>query len=143
MSAPYFNGIQVDEHDRFAGYTAGSASLQQFQLCGINSSGELINPAADGDYAVVLDDAPSLSGSTQGANGEYSGGYVVGQNYGVVTGGIMKVIAGTTLAVGDQVMANTSGQAIVATSGNIAIGFSLGAAASGDYCSIRIAYSNV
>lgn len=128
----------VPNHGRWA-FPAGSASLAQYQFVALNGSGQLITPAAAGVFAMVLDDAPSNAGATLGTNGLYSGGYTVGRNYGVVFDGVMKVIAGGTIAAGVAIKTDTSGHAVASsTSGDVVLGWTLGACVSGDLVSILL-----
>lgn len=117
---------------------AGSAALAQFQFVTFNATGQLVTPAS-GVFAVVLDDAPSLSGATLGTGGEYSGGYVVGVPYTYVFQGIQKVITGANLNAGVAVMSDNSGHAIGATgAGNVILGWTLSASSSGDIASVLL-----
>ncbi len=127
-------------------FPAGSASLQQYQFCALNSSGQLITPgnASSGTFAVILDDAPSLSGSTT-TNDFQTGGFSVGTSYGCIVGPcIAKVIAGATLSAFVSVMTDLNGHAIAATSGSVVLGWTMTAASSGDYVQILMehAYHN-
>lgn len=112
---------------------AGSANLAQYQFVTFNGSGQLVTPSS-GVFAVVLDDAPSNANATfNSSTGFYSGGYVVGRNYGYVFQGVMKVFFGGTVAAGQPVMSDGSGHAIVATgAGNVILGWALEAHVSGD-----------
>ena len=117
---------------------AGSANLAQFQFVTFNNAGQLITPGS-GVFAVVLDDAPSLANATQGTGGEWSGGYVVGTNYGYVFQGVQKVITGANLNPGVAVMSDNSGHAIAATgAGNVILGWTLAASSSGDIAPILL-----
>jgi hypothetical protein len=128
----------VPAHGRWA-FPAGATSLAQFQFVEINSSGELITPASAGIFAVVLDDAPQLSGATLGTGGEYSGGYTVGVPYGVVFQGVQKVITGANLTPGTAVKTDTSGHAVAASSaGDVILGWTLFASNSGDLAPILL-----
>lgn len=126
----------VPSHARWS-FPAGSASLTQFQFVSINSTGQIITPTVTGAYAVVLDDAPSLSGATI-TNDLPSGGYTVGAQYGCVFSTIcaQKVITGASLNPGVAVMTDTSGHAVAALSGAVVLGWTIAASSSGDLATI-------
>ena len=140
MTAPWIGTSLVPEKGHWS-FPAGSASLQQFQFVSFNPSGQLITPTASTSYALVLDDAPNItsSGATL-SNGEWSGGYVVGQYYSAVFMGIVKVIAGGSITAGTQVMSDTSGHAVTLTSPgtNFCQGIAWGSASSGDLVSVLL-----
>lgn len=124
----------VDAHGRLAA-PAGTASLTQFTFVALNSSGQLVAPSANGLAIGILDDAPQLnaSGVTLGANGEYSGGYVVGTQYGYVFSGAQKVYAAANLAPMTPIATNASGQAVaVSGTGTYILGVTLAACNTGD-----------
>ena len=118
-------------HGRWS-FPAGTAGLQQYQFCALNSTGQLVAPTATGVFAVVLDDAPSLQVSTVGTGGVETGGYSVGKNYGTVFAGIMKVISGANLTPGAAIMTDTSGHAIPAITTAVILGWTLQSSNSGD-----------
>lgn len=133
-------------------FPAGSASLQQFQLVALGTSGSLLTPGANGATTTgiataniigVLDDAPSTTvGTYTSGNEEYSGGFTVGVNYNVNIQDVPKVIFGGTVPAGAPVTSDASGHAIVASGTNtIIIGISLEAHVSGDVGPILIAPS--
>ena len=124
-------------HGRWS-FPAGTAGLQQYQFCALNSTGQLIMPAATGVFAVVLDDAPSLQVSTVGTGGVVTGGYTVGTNYGTVFDGIMKVISGANLTPGAAIQTDTNGHAVPAVSGGVILGYTLAASSSGDVISVLL-----
>lgn len=123
----------VPAHARWS-FPAGTASLQQFQFVGINSSGQIVAPAASGVYALVLDDAPSVAAATGTTADMPTGGYTVGAYYGCVFSSIcvMKVLTGANLTAGTAVMTNTSGAAIAATGTGVVLGYAIAASNSGD-----------
>lgn len=125
------------QHGRWS-FPAGSAGLQQYQFVAINSSGQIVTPTSTGVFAVVLDDAPSLAVSTVGTGGVVTGGYTVGQNYGCVFDGIMKVISGATLSPGAAIQTDTSGHAVSAVTGGVILGWTLAASSSGDIISVLL-----
>lgn len=61
-----------------------------------------------------------------------------GDVVGVILEGTAEVIAGGTIARGASVTATTAGAALTATAGQVAIGFALRAAVSGDIFDIKI-----
>lgn len=127
----------VGDLDRWV-FPAGAASLQQYQFVTFNASGQIITPTS-GVFCVVLDDAPSLASSTLNADGLYSGGYTVGENYTCVFQGVQKVITGANLTAGQAIMSDNSGHAIAATgSGNIILGWALYSSNSGDVAPILL-----
>lgn len=128
----------VPSHARWS-FPAGSASLTQFQFVNVNSSGQIITPAATGVFAFVLDDAPSNVGATI-TNDMPSGGYTVGNYYGCVapSGVFQKVITGASLTPGQAVMTDASGHGIVAITGAIVLGWAIGASSSGDIATLLL-----
>lgn len=124
-------------HGRWS-FPAGATGLAQYQFCALNSTGQLITPAATGVFAVVLDDAPNIQNSTLGSDGLYSNGYTVGQNYGTVFAGIMKVRCNATMNPGTSVMTDTNGKAIAAISGAVILGWTLVATSAGDIAEILL-----
>lgn len=135
----------VDAHGRIA-YPAGTTGLQQFLFVALNSSGQLVLPSANGLAIGVLDDAPPLnaSGQTLGSNGEWSGGFTVGNSntgpfYGVVFSGAQKVYAAATLAPMSPVATNSSGQAVAASgSGTNILGVTMYGCNSGDLVMVNV-----
>ena len=127
----------VPSHARWA-FPAGSTSLTQFQFVQINSSGQIVTPATSGVYALVLDDAPALSGATI-TNDMPSGGFVVGAFYSCVfsTICVQKVLTGANLTVGQAVMTDASGHAVPQTGSGVILGYAIQASNSGDI--VRIA----
>lgn len=127
-------------HARWS-FEAGSAGLQQYQFCALNSTGQIITPGTTGIFAVVLDDAPSLAVSTVGTGNVLTGGYTVGQYYGCVlpTGSVMKVITGATFSTpGTAVMTDLSGHAIAQSGTGITLGYTIATSSSGDIASILL-----
>jgi hypothetical protein len=118
-------------------FPAGSTSLTQFQFVVVNSSGQIVTPAATGVYALVLWEGGNLATQTI-ANDMPSGGYVVGSYYGVLSSMMSwaKVITGANLAVNTPVMTDTSGHAIAATGSGVILGYTLAASNSGDIVEI-------
>jgi len=114
-------------------FPAGSTSLAQFQFVVINSSGQIVTPSATGVFALVLWEAGNLATETI-TNNMPSGGYVVGNNYGVISPFMSwsKVITGANLTVGQAVMTDTSGHAIPQTGSGVILGYALAASNSGD-----------
>ena len=118
-------------------FPAGSTSLTQFQFVVVNSSGQIVTPAATGVYAFVLWEAGNLATQTI-TNDMPSGGYVVGAYYGVLSPMMSwaKVITGASLAVNTPVMTDTSGHAIAATGSGVILGYTIAACNSGDVVEI-------
>lgn len=114
-------------------FPAGSANLTQFQFVAINSSGQIVTPAATGVFALVLDDAPSLAGATI-TNDMPSGGYTVGRFYGCLSTMMAwaKVITGASLGAGVAVQTDTNGHAVPLVAGGVALGYTVAASSSGD-----------
>lgn len=128
----------VDPHGRWA-FPAGATTLQQFTFVALNGSGQLVAPSANGLAIGVLDEAPQLAGATLNTNEEYTGGYTVGVNYGVVFSGVQKVYAAATLAAGVIVATNASGQAVAASgSGTYILGVTMQACNSGDLVPVNV-----
>jgi hypothetical protein len=127
---------RVPSHARKA-YPAGATSLTQFQFVELNSSGQIITPTVTGVYALVLDDAPALSGATI-TNDMPSGGYIVGAYYGCVFSTVcsQKVITGANLTAGQAVMTDTNGHAVPLVAGGVALGYAGHASNSGDIVQI-------
>ena len=130
-------------HARWS-FAAGTAGLQQYQFCSLNSSGQLVAPSSGvtvtGVFAVILDDAPSLAVSTVGTGNVLTGGYSVGSFYGVVlpTGSVMKVITGATLSTpGTPVTTDANGHAVAVTNlSQPVLGYTIQASTSGDIAPI-------
>lgn len=124
----------VPSHARWSfPLASGNTGVGQYQFVQVTSTAQIEAPSATGVFCVILDDAPSNVNATLGSNDLYTGGYVVGVNYGCVlpTGVVQKVYYGGTLNAGVPVMANTSGQAVAAT-GGITLGYTMEAGASGE-----------
>lgn len=122
----------VPSHARWD-FQAASASLTQFQFVQVNSSGLIQTPTVTGVYALVLDDAPALSGATI-TNDMPSGGYVVNAWYGCVFSTIcaQKVITGAALTPGTPVMTDANGHAVPQVPGGVILGYAIQASNSGD-----------
>ena len=125
----------VDPHGRWS-YPAGAANLAQYLFVALNAAGQLILPTSQGHAIGVLDDAASLAASTQGADGEYSGGFIVGRFYGVVFRGVIKVRAGANLAPMAPVGSDASGRAVAAT--GVTLGITMAACNSGDLVPVNV-----
>jgi hypothetical protein len=128
----------VPSHARWS-FPAGSSNLQQFQFVALNASGQIVTPAATGVYAMVLDDAPALAGSTI-VNDMPTGGFTVGVYYGCVApmGCFQKVITGAALTPGTAVMTDTNGHAVAAVTGAVVLGFTIASSNAGDIAVIAL-----
>ena len=122
----------VPPHARWS-LPAGSTSLTQFQFVALNGSGQVVTPSSTGVWALVLDDAPALSGSTI-TNDMPTGGYVVGAYYSCVASTIcfQKVISGANLTPGQAVQTDASGHAVPLVTGGVTLGHAIQASNSGD-----------
>lgn len=127
----------VPSHARWA-FPASTASLTQYQYVNLTSTSTLQTPTATGVWAMVLDDAPALSGATI-SNDMPTGGFVVGAYYGCVFPQlcVQKVISGQNLTTGQAVMTDTSGHAVQLVAGGVILGYTIEASNSGDI--VRIA----
>lgn len=116
---------------------AGSASLAQFQFVQINSSGQIVTPAASGVFALVLDEAGALATETI-TNDMPSGGYTVGAHYGCLSTSAAwcKVKSGANLTAGQAVMTDASGHAVPASGSGVVLGYAIAASNSGDIVTI-------
>lgn len=96
-----------------------------FKFVSLNSSGQAILPAASGNsvYGVVSSEPKAAA---------------VGSYLTVDVIGIVKVVAGGTVATGARVMANTSGQAITATTGLNVAGIARKGGASGEIIEVLL-----
>lgn len=132
-------GYRVNPFARKA-FQAGSASLTQFQFVQVNSSDQIVTPAASGVFCWVLDDAPALSGATI-TNDMPSGGYVVGAYYGCINPflAMPKVIAGASLSANAAVTTDTSGHAVAVAGSGVILGYTVAACSSGDIVQIAAA----
>lgn len=84
-----------------------------------NSQNLLVNESAtvDDQYALAVDGSKPAYPVRDGNNGS-----VTPATCGIAVGGRVKVVAGGTITAGQPVMPNSSGQGIVATSGNYSCG---------------------
>lgn len=131
-------GSLVSEFGRWT-YPAGATNLVQFQFVTVNAAGQIVMPSA-GNLCVVLDDAPA-----PGALG-VAGPTIVGTIYTVVFTGIMKVIAGGTLAPFVPVTTDSSGHAVTAVGAaqsSSVMGFTMTSCSSGDIVPINLTYAGL
>ena len=98
-----------------------------FKFVSVNSSGQLVLPAANGSpvYGVVSENAASSA---------------TGSPVTVDIIGIVKVVAGATVATGARVMANTNGAAITATTGLNVAGIARKGGASGEIIEVLLTH---
>lgn len=98
-----------------------------FKFVSLNSSGQLILPAASGNpvYGVVSENAASSA---------------TGSPVTVDVVGITRVVAGATVATGARVMGNTSGAAITATTGLNVAGIARKGGASGEIIEVLLTH---
>jgi hypothetical protein len=99
-----------------------------FKFVQLNSSGQAILPGTAGNeiYGVVSNEPKSSA---------------VGTPLTVDVFGIVKVVAGGTVATGARVMANTSGQAVTATTGLNVAGIARKGGASGEIIEVLLTHS--
>lgn len=99
-----------------------------FKFVQLNSSGQAILPGTAGNevYGVVSEEAKSSA---------------TGSPVTVDLAGIVKVVAGGTVATGARVMANTSGQAVTATTGLNVAGIARKGGASGEILEVFLTHS--
>jgi hypothetical protein len=122
----------VSQWGRYS-FPAGATGLAQFSFVTLNSSGQLVVPAA-GALCMVLDDAPPLLAGAPGP-------YVVGVYYGCVFEGVIKVQAGAAITPLEVVTTDANGHAVVAATTNTINGVALAAGNSGDLVPIRVSLS--
>jgi hypothetical protein len=96
---------------------ADYSSASQFRFVNVNSSGQAVRvSSAGGDAIGVLQNKPDAAGKAAT----------------VATSGIVKVVAGGTIAAGAKVQSDASGDALTAASGDAVLGVALASAVDGD-----------
>jgi hypothetical protein len=88
-----------------------------------------VNPVVGSDGFMAVDIVAAAGVGILGINQDDC---VAGGAPNLTTEGISKVVAGGTVAIGNLLMVNASGQLVLATTGNVAVAIAMEAAAAGD-----------
>lgn len=99
-------------------------SAKQFYFVELNNTGKVTvcNSAGERAFGVLQNDPTANQAAT------------------IAIGGVAKVIAGDTIAIGDQIATDASGRAIPATTGQIVLGDAISAGAVGNVVSVLLRY---
>lgn len=130
-----FNGTQINQSVTIVEQAGAAIEDVRNRILSYDDDGNVIL-AADGKVVPV--GIAIIEAGINDISGESSGKAAVGDDVDIQIKDIGYVLAGGTIAKGDEIMAD-KGLAVKATAGNYVIGIALSAAAKDDYCRVQIA----
>lgn len=134
--AKNYNGVQINPSATIVEKTGAEIADVRNRIVKYDSNGDVVLATAGTDIPVGV---AIIESGYNDITGVEAGKCVKGDDVDIVIKDMTVVLAGATIAKGNEVSAGTDGKAAVAAAGNYVLGIALDGAAAGEYLPIQIA----